>query len=554
MAKILFEETTEPGDAVAGNLWMYADQADGHVKIKHSDGSVLDLSSTVAGSTAWGTIIGDITQQGDLQGALDAKGSKTAVDANVAAIAALSTPKSSLVAEGSIPNVKLEVEDGGTAGLFQIYDMASPVHVVSGIQWLASTQEADWTLSDKDTGVTRALFQMKPDGTFWIGNGMTQEQIAVAGDVPPDSFNVGDKHDVSHLSNLNDVGAYFVTNDNAPDFPQGVHVGVLNVIHYDYLNEKVQRLTDESTYRVYERWYVNNSWGDALDWKETSASKQITKLSTDMLGKASKASQPQVFSGSTIPSDDLGKNYDRYHQYEAGSIITEDLSHGSSRDSYSPMFFALFSEYEGDIVDPTNAIYQIDVAPSSKEIYIDFIGDTKAIEEARLFIINPKDSPTEVEVPLTIEFNSADEIVFQYQSASDSIMRGILGDGSGVEQSSYRFEIVVGVTTAKEQNWEKHDHHWEKDDFLNVDEINELIRSYNTIVIQPLGDPKRPTRAESIIAFKTLPNMDWSQNDTFYIRDSGGGNKMVFCTYIADGATDEASAGSFFFKDMTECV
>ncbi len=271
-----------------------------------------------------------------------------------------------------------------------------------------------------------------------------------------------------------------------------------------------------------------------------------------MLGKASKASQPQVFSGSGIPSDSLGKDYDRYHQFQAGSIITEDLSSGLSRASYSPMFFALFSEYEGDPVDPTNGIYQIDVAPTSREIYIDFIGDIKSIEQAKLFITNPKDSPAEVEVPLTIEYNSVDEIVFQYHSASDSIMHGILGDGSGVEQSSYKFEIVVGVTTAQEQNWEKHNHHWEKDDFLNVDEINELIRSYSTIVTQDLADQKNPTRAECIIAFKTLPNMDWSLDDTFYIRDTGGANKMVFVTYIADGATDEASAGPFFFKDMKE--
>ena len=48
--------------------------------------------------------------------------------------------------------------------------------------------------------------------------------------------------------------------------------------------------------------------------------------------------------------------------------------------------------------------------------------------------------------------------------------------------------------------------------------------------------------------------MNWGLNDTFYIRDSAGGNKMVFVTYIADGATDEASAGDYFFKDMNECT
>ena len=91
-------------------------------------------------------------------------------------------------------------------------------------------------------------------------------------------------------------------------------------------------------------------------------------------------------------------------------------------------------------------------------------------------------------------------------------------------------------------------------DVISEDEINTIIREYSTIVIQTLVDQKKPTRAEAIIAFKSLPHMDWAKNDTFYIRDSAGGNKMVFCTYISDGATDEATAGPIFYKDMNETV
>ncbi len=367
-----------------------------------------------------------------------------------------------------------------------------------------------------------------------------------------DTFNVQDKHDVASLSDLNDEGCYFVTNDNAPDFPQGVLLGILTVKSFEFLNEKVQRITDEATYRVYERWYTGGSWGDSLDWKETPASKHATKLSLDMLGKASKASQPQLFSGTTVPDNLLGKDMDRYHQYASGSAIVDDMALGKSRASYSPMFFAFLSEYEGDAVQ--NGIYQIDIAPGSREMYIDFEGDLKAIESAKLFITNPADSPNEQEIQLIVEYNSSDEIIFQYPSSADSLMQGVRGDGHGVEQSSYRFEITAGVTSSKEQDWEKHNGVWEKFDYLNVDEINALIRSYNTIVIQTLVDPKKPTRAEAITALKTLPNLDWTKNDTFYIRDSAGGNKMVFCTYIADGAADEASAGPIFFKDMNQCV
>ena len=95
---------------------------------------------------------------------------------------------------------------------------------------------------------------------------------------------------------------------------------------------------------------------------------------------------------------------------------------------------------------------------------------------------------------------------------------------------------------------------WQRQDFLTEVGVNELIREYSTIVEQVLGDQKKPTRDEALIAFKSLPHHDWTKNDTFYIRDDAGANKMVFCTYIADGATDEASAGPIFFKDMNETV
>ena len=95
---------------------------------------------------------------------------------------------------------------------------------------------------------------------------------------------------------------------------------------------------------------------------------------------------------------------------------------------------------------------------------------------------------------------------------------------------------------------------WQRQDFLTEVGVNELIREYSTIVEQVLGDQKKPTRDEALSAFKTLPHHDWTKNDTFYIRDDAGANKMVFCTYIADGATDEATAGPIFYKDMVNCV
>jgi len=66
--------------------------------------------------------------------------------------------------------------------------------MVSGIQWTESNQETDWTLSDKDTGVTKALFQMKQDGTFHIGDGITQKEVATTDiiDIPRNTTEYND--------------------------------------------------------------------------------------------------------------------------------------------------------------------------------------------------------------------------------------------------------------------------------------------------------------------------------------------------------------------------
>lgn len=89
---------------------------------------------------------------------------------------------------------------------------------------------------------------------------------------------------------------------------------------------------------------------------------------------------------------------------------------------------------------------------------------------------------------------------------------------------------------------------------LSANEVEVLIREFATIVEYDLADPKKPTRAECIETFKLLPNFDWALEDLYHIRDVVLGDKIVMVTYIPDGATDEATAGPFFFKDMTETV
>ena len=107
----------------------------------------------------------------------------SAVSQNTTDIAILNLPQTSLTAIGPVPVVKLEVEDGGTAAALQMYDMATPTHLVGSVEWLASTQELLLTLNDKDDGVVKAILEIKPDGTAYIGTGMVQERIATTVDI-----------------------------------------------------------------------------------------------------------------------------------------------------------------------------------------------------------------------------------------------------------------------------------------------------------------------------------------------------------------------------------
>lgn len=80
--------------------------------------------------------------------------------------------------------------------------------------------------------------------------------------------------------------------------------------------------------------------------------------------------------------------------------------------------------------------------------------------------------------------------------------------------------------------------------------MKNLIRQFNTTVT---ADPAtaKPNRAECIAAFKQLPHYDFSKDDRFYMMSTAK-DKLFLIKYLADGATDEASAGSFWFKTLEE--
>ena len=265
---------------------------------------------------------------------------------------------------------------------------------------------------------------------------------------------------------------------------------------------------------------------------ETEIDTVMNTLLGKIITKADKTSLPTIYSGEAEPANTLGKDLDWYHRFEAGQSNVVDLYDDVSEERYSPSgFFLLLVDY-GDVIE---------MYPSDRAIFIDTVANTTLpAEDLKLTIEGNV-------IPLEIISNVAGSMVAVYSQTWDAVIENV------TTSTAFKITATEGVQTDKEYDYQKHNGEWFKQDFLDISGINDLIRSYNTIVVMSLADDRKPTRAEAITAFKTLPHFDWTKNDTFYIRDSTGA-KTMFCTYFADGATDEVSAGLFFYKDMNEAI
>ncbi len=265
---------------------------------------------------------------------------------------------------------------------------------------------------------------------------------------------------------------------------------------------------------------------------ETDIDLVMNTLLGKIITKADKTSLPTIYSGEAEPVNTLGKDLDWYHRFEAGSSIVSDLYTGTSTENYSPYGFFLRAVSFNDAIE---------VAPGNRLIFIDSPDNTTLPAENLTFTI---DGNT---IPLTIVSNTAGSMVVAYDQSWDAVIENV------TVTTPFKLTATTGVQTDKEYDYQKHNGEWFRTDFLNTEQINDLIRTYKTIVVMSLADDKKPSRAEAINAFRQLPNYDWAKDDTFYIRDSTGAKTML-CTYFADTAVDEATAGPFFFKDMNECV
>jgi len=257
-----------------------------------------------------------------------------------------------------------------------------------------------------------------------------------------DAFHIIDEK-TTDLDTLRSKGLYYVDGANMPPH---IFTGYLEV-KIDDDGTIFQTVTSNTAYSSYKR---RNDGPSAWDpWEQTDVSDMLGLLMHMVIGKANKTSLPMVHSGETAPLDTLGKNYDRYHQFEAGSAVTIDLYDGVSVDGYNPNIFTLMADFRGSPIQ--NNIIDIDVAGTNRIVYIDLENNaTLPIEELTLQIAG-------TDIPLEVLSNTAGSLTASYKQTADAIMQAI------VPGTLFKVIAKEGVTTPQEHDFEKHYGHWRKD-------------------------------------------------------------------------------------------
>ncbi len=466
---------------------------------------------------------------------------KDLIGTNKAQLTKLNPNPSEIFAIGQNPMLQLEIETGGATAQFQALDKESN-HAVMSIEYARASEEVYLALMNKVSGAWRTLLALRPDGTATIGNGITQAQLATLGDMArePKAFDVLNRQGID-LNTLKTKGRFLV---DGVHLPPHTTTGILTVSELEGTADIIQVVENTTSYVVYERMYDGASWSA---WKESEVTHALGLLTHMIIGKASKTSLPTIYSGDTVPLNSLGKDLDWYHHFEAGSTLAKVLFDSTCRDSYNSNLFALASLYGGDASQ--NDIIVIEVSPKTNMIYIDLKnGTTLPVEDLTLEITNHGDAP--VDIPLIIYSNAAGEFMGTYLTSYDPVIAKIVGY-DGANSSSFRLKVKEGVLTAKEYDYQKHNGVWYRTDFLNVDQVNALIREYSVTVSMDTNINK-PTEAECISAFEQLPHFDYTKDDGFYIMSTNKG-KLNFVKYFAHGATDAVNhtVGLFFVKELT---
>lgn len=166
-------EETEPSTPGPGTAYIYVDVADSHLKIKDDGGNVTDLNSAGGGGGAWGGITGTLSDQTDLQAALDAKGAAFTSSATLRSILGDETGTGAAVFATS-PTLVTPILGTPTSGTLT---NCTGLPIAGGGTGQATRQAAIDALTDvssatnehvltKDTASGNAIFKAASGGVF----------------------------------------------------------------------------------------------------------------------------------------------------------------------------------------------------------------------------------------------------------------------------------------------------------------------------------------------------------------------------------------------------
>ena len=219
-----------------------------------------------------------------------------------------------------------------------------------------------------------------------------------------------------------------------------------------------------------------------------------------------------TFSGTTVPLDSLGKDDDRYREYPVST--SETLFSGTSLSDANPHFFVIAENIVGKAID------SIHIIPADNEVEFHANAPMEGMQM----------SVDGISVPLTLKESFSGFQVYSYSTTYDATIASIVTTSAIVVQSI--------VMSGEYKDFIKFDSHW-----------IEWQHFSRPTVISAVSN--NPTKAELITAFKLVPNMDWTHDHDFYVKDATG-DKLLLVKYRSNGAISELSPEyRLFYETLT---
>ena len=232
------------------------------------------------------------------------------------------------------------------------------------------------------------------------------------------------------------------------NIPSPILLGELSVVMINGTALVVQTLMDTGSHYEYER-VTGDGGAHWTPWVETGTSLAMSATIAAFTDTATKEyvnnSIVNRYSGLNHPNIDLGKEGDKYHQFQTSADV--DIQTGTASNDYYHIYFELYGNASG-----TGDIGYIDVYPSENAIEIEWLSSVHEFGALTLRIGT-------TDIPLTVVSQSPTFSVLAYDPSFQHIMESI------VITTPF---VLHGLTlSGKETDFYKHEGEWLKEYLLD---------------------------------------------------------------------------------------